>query len=124
VRIHTGADSVQMNRELGAQAFTHGRDIYFNEGKYNPSSPDGQRLLAHELTHVVQQGAAGEFAVRRARQAQTTLIQRNVVPGFDEILSNPEYLAHFKQFADQRFTPESYQWPLARKQYKALWQNL
>jgi hypothetical protein len=57
VRVHTGADAVQMNRQLHAQAFTHGRDIYFNAGKYDPASVDGQHLLAHELTHVVQQHA-------------------------------------------------------------------
>ncbi|MBS1603763.1 MAG: DUF4157 domain-containing protein [Bacteroidetes bacterium] len=59
VNIHTDAESVGMNRELGAQAFTHGSDIYFNTGKFNPSSSDGKHLLAHEITHVVQQGAAG-----------------------------------------------------------------
>lgn len=58
VRIHTGEDAAQMNRELGAQAFTHGNDIYFNSGKFDPSSANGKHLLAHELTHVVQQGAA------------------------------------------------------------------
>ncbi len=55
VKIHKDAEAVQMNRQLGAQAFTHGNDIYFNAGKYNPESTQGQRLLAHELTHVVQQ---------------------------------------------------------------------
>ncbi len=56
VRVHTNAGSVKMNQELGAQAFTHGSDIYFNSGKYSPGSTEGQRLLGHELTHVVQQG--------------------------------------------------------------------
>ena len=55
VRIHTDPEAVQMSEELGAQAFTHGHDIYFNEGMFNPSSGSGERLLAHELTHVVQQ---------------------------------------------------------------------
>jgi hypothetical protein len=54
VNIHTGSQAVQMNKELGAQAFTHGKDIYFNEGKYNPQSKDGLHLLAHELTHTIQ----------------------------------------------------------------------
>jgi hypothetical protein len=58
VNIHTSADAVQMNKELGAQAFTHGSDIYFNNGKYDPGSQSGKELLAHELTHVVQQGAS------------------------------------------------------------------
>lgn len=55
VRTHTDTNAVQMNQELGAKAFAHQNDIYFNEGQYNPSSPGGKRLLAHELTHTVQQ---------------------------------------------------------------------
>lgn len=58
VQIHTGADAVEMNKDLGAHAFTHGSDIYFNAGKYDPSSSSGKRLLAHELTHTLQQGGA------------------------------------------------------------------
>jgi hypothetical protein len=58
VKIHTDADAVAMSRELSALAFTHGRDIFFNAGKYEPESVRGRTLLAHELTHVVQQGAA------------------------------------------------------------------
>lgn len=56
VKVHTGPESVQMNQALGAQAFTHGNDIFFNAGKFDPESTNGKRLLAHELTHVVQQG--------------------------------------------------------------------
>ncbi|HIK17861.1 MAG TPA: DUF4157 domain-containing protein [Leptolyngbyaceae cyanobacterium M33_DOE_097] len=55
VRVHTGSEAVQMNRELSAQAFTHGHNIYFNAGKYDPATNKGKELLAHELTHVVQQ---------------------------------------------------------------------
>ena len=69
VRIHTNSAAVQMNQELGAQAFTHGSDVYFNKGKYNTGSKDGNRLLAHELTHVVQQrGRAnwGQAFIQRA----------------------------------------------------------
>jgi len=55
VRVHTGSESMQMNQELGAQAFTHGNDIYFNEGKYDTNSNSGNHLLAHELTHTIQQ---------------------------------------------------------------------
>ncbi|WP_299260777.1 DUF4157 domain-containing protein [uncultured Aquimarina sp.] len=55
VNIHTGSNAVQMSQELGAQAFTHGNNVYFNEGKYNPSSKEGKHLLAHELTHTIQQ---------------------------------------------------------------------
>ncbi|AEE48476.1 hypothetical protein Halhy_0567 [Haliscomenobacter hydrossis DSM 1100] len=58
VRIHTDSQATAMNRDLHAQAFTHGNDIYFNEGKYNPATTEGKTLLAHELTHTVQQGAS------------------------------------------------------------------
>ncbi|WP_316632453.1 DUF4157 domain-containing protein [uncultured Flavobacterium sp.] len=58
VKIHTDARAVQMSQELGAQAFTNGNDVYFNEGKYNPGSKEGKHLLAHELTHTVQQTGA------------------------------------------------------------------
>ncbi len=56
VNIHTDADAVDMSKSLHAQAFTNGKDIYFNAGKYNPQNNDGKRLLAHELTHTIQQG--------------------------------------------------------------------
>ncbi|WP_264536429.1 DUF4157 domain-containing protein [Flavobacterium sp. N1736] len=58
VKIHNDSNAVQMNKELGSQAFATGNDIYFNEGKYNPNSTAGKHLLAHELTHTVQQGAS------------------------------------------------------------------
>jgi uncharacterized protein DUF4157 len=55
VRVHNDNEAANLNKELNAQAFTHGSDIYFNEGKFNPQNPEGKHLLAHELTHVVQQ---------------------------------------------------------------------
>lgn len=69
VRIHNDSNAVQMNKDLGAQAFANGNDIYFNEGKYDPSSKDGQHLLAHELTHTVQQGASPQANVQKAAEA-------------------------------------------------------
>ncbi|NOG48574.1 MAG: DUF4157 domain-containing protein [Chloroflexi bacterium] len=63
VRVHTGSQSDALNRSIGARAFTTGSDIFFKSGEYNPGSSDGQRLLAHELTHTVHQG-------RRACQAR------------------------------------------------------
>jgi hypothetical protein len=64
VRVHTGSEAANLSESIGARAFTHGNDVYFNSGEYNPSNSDGQRLLAHELTHTVQQGAS----VRRKPQ--------------------------------------------------------
>lgn len=56
VTVHTDSEADQLNRQLGARAFTTGNDIFFREGAYEPGSSDGKRLIAHELTHVVQQG--------------------------------------------------------------------
>ena len=58
VRTHKDSNAVKMNKELGAQAFTHGNNIYFNEGKFSPGTKPGKQLLAHELTHTIQQGAS------------------------------------------------------------------
>ena len=65
VKIHTGIEAVQMSRELNAQAFTVGNDIYFNEGKYSPNSDSGKHLLAHELTHTVQQSGGVNKKIQR-----------------------------------------------------------
>ncbi|WP_053004315.1 DUF4157 domain-containing protein [Flavobacterium sp. ABG] len=56
VKIHSDSNAIQMNKELGSQAFASGNDVYFNQGKYNPDSQSGKHLLAHELTHTLQQG--------------------------------------------------------------------
>ncbi len=64
VKIHTDSQAVQMNRELGARAFTVGNDIYFNSGQYSPETGEGKKLLAHELTHTVQQGTSTEGVQR------------------------------------------------------------
>ncbi|MFD7106203.1 eCIS core domain-containing protein [Streptomyces celluloflavus] len=54
VRLHTDRDSGQLAELMGADAFAVGRDIFFREGTYRPGTADGQRLLAHELLHTVQ----------------------------------------------------------------------
>ena len=66
VRVHTDSQAAQLNRQLSAQAFTHGRDIYLPAQSYAPASGAGQRLLAHELTHVIQQ--AGAPAIGRVQR--------------------------------------------------------
>ena len=61
VRVHTSPEADTLNQQLNAKAFTTGQDIFFREGAYQPGSSSGQELIAHELTHVVQQssGAVG-----------------------------------------------------------------
>ena len=58
VRVHTGAKANALNHSLNARAFATGQDIFFRNGEYRPGSSAGRELLAHELTHVVQQGGA------------------------------------------------------------------
>lgn len=55
VKIHSDQNAASLNDSLGAKAFAHGQDIYFNKGNYDPGSSKGKHLLAHELTHVMQQ---------------------------------------------------------------------
>jgi hypothetical protein len=55
VRVHADSEADAISQDLSARAFTTGSDIYFRQGEYRPSSSGGQELLAHELTHVVQQ---------------------------------------------------------------------
>ena len=57
VRVHTGAQADTLSRALHARAFTTGQDIFFRQGAYNPGISSGRELLAHELTHVVQQNS-------------------------------------------------------------------
>lgn len=60
VRVHTDSQADTLNRSLSAEAFTTGSDIYFSQGAYSPGTSSGKELLAHELTHVVQQsGGSG-----------------------------------------------------------------
>jgi len=73
VRVHTGAQSAQLNRDLHSNAFTHERDVFFGEGK----QPGNNELTAHELTHVLQQsgGVAGGISARSGPPA----IQRDII---------------------------------------------
>jgi hypothetical protein len=58
VRVHTDAQADRLNRSLNARTFTTGQDIFFRQGDYKPGTFIGRDLLAHELTHVVQQTSA------------------------------------------------------------------
>jgi len=71
VKIHTGEYAAQLSNQLNAQAFTVGSDIYFNTGKYAPGASDGNHLLAHELTHVLQQSNSIERKIQRQPDNKT-----------------------------------------------------
>ena len=81
VRIHTYGAAAESAREVNAMAYTMGRDIVFGQGHYAPDAPDGRRLLAHELTHTLQQSAAGG-ATQAQRACDTTLLSSRTAPVF------------------------------------------
>jgi len=58
VKIHSGGEAAQLSQALNAKAFTVSNNIYFNNGQYQPDSDSGKHLLAHELTHTIQQGSS------------------------------------------------------------------
>jgi len=68
VKVHTDSQSDQLNKSIQAKAFTTGQDVFFRQGAYEPSSRGGQELIAHELTHVVQQNGG---AVQRTKIQRT-----------------------------------------------------
>lgn len=70
VRIHDDSQSALLNRKINAQAFTYGSDIYFGKDKFDPLSKKGKHLLAHELTHVVQQ-SKNQSPQKKSVQRQT-----------------------------------------------------
>lgn len=97
VRIHTGDRAASLSRQLNAQAFTVGRDVFFGKDQFKPDTAEGRELVAHELTHTIQQGAA----VQRSEEPTVahrspTMVQRlgigdalnffankaNLIPGF------------------------------------------
>lgn len=78
VRIHDDSQAAASARQLRAHAYTVGSNIFFNEGKYEPTRVDGMRLLAHELTHVLQQSAMGpaQGVAGRVQRQPTTQHRR------------------------------------------------
>ncbi len=68
VRVHTGSYAVSMSQDINAQAFTYGSDIYFASNKYSPESSAGATLLAHELSHTIQQGSVKQLPITQAQQ--------------------------------------------------------
>lgn len=79
VRVHFDGKSDSLNRSLQSRAFTTGRDLFFKAGEYKPASKEGQRLIAHELTHVVQQtGGATRRNGLSIQRAPSNVVQRSI----------------------------------------------
>ena len=75
VRLHTDSNAVSMSSSIHAKAFTFGNDIYFNHGQFSPETTEGQHLVAHELTHVVQ----GTGKVGREENKEPSFWEKNTV---------------------------------------------
>jgi hypothetical protein len=79
VRVHTGSAAEQSARDSSARAYTVGDNVVFGAGEFEPQTGEGRRLLAHELTHVVQQSGAEANVVRRSNgfdDDEPTLVER------------------------------------------------
>ena len=83
VRIHTGGEAAQISRSLNAEAFTYGNDIYFGTNRYAPTTKSGIGLLAHELTHTLQQTGIHRKVIQRRGGAVvgSLSINTNVING-------------------------------------------
>jgi hypothetical protein len=88
VKVHTDLLSNQLNQSIQAKAFTTGQDIFFGQGEYNPNNQNGQELIAHELTHVVQQNGSS------VQKSSLQKIQRKFNPA--KVTSN----AHLRSDGD------------------------
>ncbi len=98
VKVHTGDKAAKLSRQLNARAFAVGGDVFFGKGQFRPESREGKQLIAHELTHTIQQGAAVQRSVDTAAVTQQApeQVQRlgvsdaldyfadkaNLIPGF------------------------------------------
>jgi len=99
VRVHTDSRADTLNHALSARAFTTGQDIFFRQGEYNPGSSSGKELLAHELTHVVQQtggiqtklaiGQPNDIYEQEADQVAAIVIQAEPSDNTKQAISEP-----------------------------------
>jgi phage-related protein len=108
IRIHTDRQAAQLNRFMNARAFTHGANIYFNESRFSPTTKDGQHLLAHELTHTIQQGAAVPLVDAGAKAETQPVAESEEIPTVaDEIAEAPEKPATESVEKEVSPTPET-----------------
>ena len=92
VRLHTGSGAAEAAQNMNAKAFTVGRDIAFGTGEYSPETGAGKRLLAHELTHVVQQSGASPGWLRAAGRGLAIQRQSGTDYGLAGVGSRNKYV--------------------------------
>jgi hypothetical protein len=92
VRVHTDSGAAKSAKFINALAYTTGNNIVFNEGQYAPGSESGQRLMAHELTHVVQQKSGVNSGIQRMKDCPPHLNDSEAVPsGFKDYYGNTTF---------------------------------
>jgi hypothetical protein len=95
VRIHTGEKAARLSSQVSAQAFTVGKQVFFGRNRFRPESNEGRELIAHELTHTIQQGAAIQRSADSSAVAQRSepLIQRGLLSALGIDLDPRSYFA-------------------------------
>lgn len=110
VRVHTDPTASDLARQVQARAFTTGNHLFFASGEYQPHHADGKRLLAHELTHVIQQSKGGDDLHRHIQRMGNGATACPVYADYDKSVDLSKYncagLAHrtydFKSLADTK----------------------
>lgn len=105
IRIHANRDAEAAADALNAKAFTVGRDIVFGRDQYRPGTHGGRRLLAHELTHTIQQGSAAKIQrePRNEDRPGESAVPQGVIGAMDANVRLNQYVAPAQQLADQIF---------------------
>jgi hypothetical protein len=118
VRVHCGAAAEQSAREVNAHAYTVGHHVVFGSGQFAPTTPGGRRLLAHELTHVVQQsGADGIHDAQRNEKRDLSPVSTETTR-FNYNIDREEGLYETRLSGE---TPRIARAPAARLQRTATW---
>lgn len=94
VRVHHDAESASLNKQLSARAFTYQNHVFFSKNQYQPHNSDGKQLLAHELTHTIQQGHAIQRSPQVSSTASTPAIQRWGLPSIPSWQDVIDWLAN------------------------------
>ncbi len=101
VRIHNDDRSAQLNKQVSAKAFATGNHIFFAPGQYQPETDQGKELLAHELTHTIQQGAAVQrkAAAPTVSQSRPNMVQRlGISDALDYFADKANHIPGFRMF--------------------------
>jgi hypothetical protein len=91
VKIHDDSQAARLADNVGARAFTIGRDVMFGPGEYRPDTAGGMRLMAHELTHVVQQGGTSGGISRAPRESVAETISRMPRETISRVCHDPDF---------------------------------